>query len=348
VSLPPIIGGFFMEEKVSNSQLRLVFVDILKGCSVSTSKQFGHFYIKHLTHFDASDIDEFKSECMKKAKDNGLETEKEKLKELKKDELWTDQEDSRIIELSGYIVNLRHSKSKLFLKREINQIVTQIKDSEEEISKLNQKKEELVGMTCESFAAKKINEFYIFNSIFKDKEFKESLFEKEEFDELSNHQLIDLITLYNKKIDGFYSKNMKRIALNGFFLNHFYLSEDDAYAFYGKPICELTFFQAELFGLGKYFKSLMTRSKNKAPEDIMGDPDKIIEWYESSQNAQEAMERHTSDKAGGSSLVGASKEELQRLGASNDDEGTISLAKAAAKKGGQLNMEELMKLHGAE
>ena len=59
----------------------------------------------------------------------------------------------------------------------------------------------------------------------------------------------------------------------------------------------------------------MTNSKNKPPEDIKGDPDKLVEWFEQTQNAQSAMEKTGGgDKAGGSSLVGASKDELSRLG----------------------------------
>ena len=53
-----------------------------------------------------------------------------------------------------------------------------------------------------------------------------------------------------------------------------------------------------------------------------------------------------SDKTGGSSLVGASKEELQSLGASDQNEEFVNLAKEAHKKGGELSMQDLMKLHG--
>jgi hypothetical protein len=44
-------------------------------------------------------------------------------------------------------------------------------------------------------------------------------------------------------------------------------------------------------------------------------------------------------------LVGATKDDLKRLGLDNPDE-TINLAKKAAEKGGRLNMEDMMKLHG--
>ena len=81
----------------------------------------------------------------------------------------------------------------------------------------------------------------------------------------------------------------------------------------------------------------------------MDDPDKIIEWYEASTSAQAAMDKATTsaDKMGGSSIVGASKKEMEHLGAATEETESINLAAEAAKKGGQLNMADLLKLHGA-
>ena len=49
---------------------------------------------------------------------------------------------------------------------------------------------------------------------------------------------------------------------------------------------------------------------------------------------------------GGSSIVGASREEMNKLGAIDDGEKFIDLAAEAAKKGGSLSMEDMIKLHG--
>jgi hypothetical protein len=43
------------------------------------------------------------------------------------------------------------------------------------------------------------------------------------------------------------------------------------------------------------------------------------------------------------SIVGANKEDLAKIG---KDENRVSLHKEAQKKGGTLNMEDLMKMHG--
>jgi len=334
------------QEELTVSKLRMLFVDILNGFSVIKQKS-DDIYVKHLTFYDAADVDTFKREHEKIAEEKGLESEKVKLAELKKQELWDDKKEARIEELKGYVKNLTYSKSKLFLKREIDQISKQIKESEEELHGLALKKVELLGLTAEAFASKKVNEFYIFKSIYKNQEITTPYYSEDDFYELGEFDLMNLCKNYNDSINTFNDKTLKKISLSNFFLNHFYLSEDNANNFYGVPIKDLTFFQAELFGYARYFKSLMTNSKNKPPEDIKGDPDKLVEWFEQTQNAQSAMEKTGGgDKAGGSSLVGASKDELSRLGTQENGDDFINLAKEAAKKGGSLDMKELMKLHG--
>ncbi len=334
------------EEEIGTSQLRMILVDILNGYSTFNFRG-NTVYVKHLTLHDAADIDSYKKKVEGKAEDKGLEREKDKLEQLKKDELWTSKEEAKIIELTGFIRNLIHSKGKLFIKKEIDQMNEEISSAEQELYDLENKKQELLGLTCEVFAGKKINEYYVFNSIFKDGSLRESFYTVEDFEELSNVELNEMCGNYNEVMTRFKEKSLKKISLSSFFLNHFYLSEDNAYFFFGKPVAELTFFQSELYGYGRYFKGLMTRSKNKPPEEMKNDPDKLIEWYEQSQNAQEAMEKTGgSDKTGGSSLVGASKEELQSLGAADQNEEFVNLAKEAHKKGGELSMQDLMKLHG--
>ena len=89
----------------------------------------------------------------------------------------------------------------------------------------------------------------------------------------------------------------------------------------------------------------MSDTKNKPPEDIVNDPDKLIEWADANRNAQEVLEKTKDEEGSASSLVGATPEDLKHLGIDVQTDG-ISLEKAAAEKGGSLNMEDLMKLHG--
>ena len=323
----------------------MVFADILRGYSICEFEE-KEFYIKHLSHYSATDLDYEKNKHMKKAEASGLEAEKDKLEELEKSGTWTKKHEAGVVELNSYLSTLRLTRSKLFLKDDRDRISQQIEGVEQEIVDAENKKREAMGMTQESFADKKINELYIFSSTFKDSKAEAQLFSEEEAEEMELNRLYDLISVYNKRLADFNALNLKRVALSGFFLNLFYLCKDDPFIFFGKPAINLTFYQAELFTHGRYFKNILSNSKNKAPDDIMNDPDKVIEWYESSQNAQEAMQKVNKDSSGGSSIVGASRGEMEKLGAIDDNEQGIDLMKEASKKGGELNMEDLIKLHG--
>ena len=109
----------------------------------------------------------------------------------------------------------------------------------------------------------------------------------------------------------------------------------------------MTFYQIEVFGYGRYYKSLIENSENKPPDEISGNPEKMVEWFESSKSAKEALDKSkvAGQDGAAQSLVGATKQDLKRLGLDDPNE-TINLAKKAAEKGGRLNMEDMMKLHG--
>ena len=133
-----------------------------------------------------------------------------------------------------------------------------------------------------------------------------------------------------------------------FFCNYFYLCDDNPQIFYGKPVVDLTFYQAEMFTYGRYFKNLAQESKGSPPEEIRNDPDKLIEFYEVRRNADEILDKasqKTGEKMGASSLVGATKEDLEALGYNESGGGSVDLAKIADEKGGTMNMDDFIEIH---
>ena len=123
----------------------------------------------------------------------------------------------------------------------------QIKDTEKELYALKVEKASLIGYTSDIYASKKINEFYVLNTSYKDKELKKPLFNKQQFEELQERDISLLIKYYNDSSERVGDENIKRIALSGFFLNSFYLCDDNPQIYYGKPVIELTYNQGELF-----------------------------------------------------------------------------------------------------
>ena len=321
-------------------------MNILRGFTKVYSPSYGDFYIKHVDTYDSEEIDEKGQEYKNHAIKQGLPSTEEKLEQLKEDGSWTEEEDTRLQDLQLMITNLKVTKSRLILKADTDSLQRQIDDTSKEVNKLILEKATLIGYTSDVYSSKKINEFYVLTTSYKDKELKKPLFSGDEFEELQEKDITILIKYYNDVSDQSEEANIKRIALSGFFLNSFYLCEDNPYTYYGKPVVDLTYNQGELFSYGRYFKSILSEMKNKPHPEVMDDPDKLIELYNVGQNADKM--KQSMENADATTVVGATSEDLERMGLkgpSDEPQAGVSLQAEAAKKGGKLSMEDLMKLH---
>ena len=330
---------------MENGNLKVVFSEVLRGYTLVDSPCFNKIRIKHFNNFDSAELDIKNKAFYDKAVSDGLTTRKDRIDYLLKENIWTEEKNKAILTTKSVIAGLQKTKSKVFLQAHIDQANEELKKQKLKLVELDMEKEELIGFTAEAYASRRINEHYMFNALLNEK--GEKLFTPEEFEELEEAKMLELIGLYNKSTNKFKSKALRFVSVSGFYTNLFYLCENNAYVFYGKPLVHLTFYQVELFGYGRYYKSMVENSDNKPPEEISQNPQKLVEWFESSKSAKETLDKSKASEKEGSamSLVGASKEDLKRLGLDNPNE-TINLAKKAAEKGGKLTMDDLMKLHG--
>lgn len=330
---------------MEDAGLKVVFSEVLKGFTLVESKNYGKIQVKHFTNFDSAELDIKNKLFYDKAINQGLPSRNDRIEYLLKENIWTEEKNKEILQVKSMLSGLRNSKSKVFLQAHIDNINTQIGENQKKLADLEFEKEELIGFCAENYASRRINEHYMYNAVLNDK--GEKLFGAEEFEELEENSLVELIGLYNRSTKKFDSNNLKKISLSPFFTNLFYLCENNAHVFFGKPLVNLTFYQIELFGYARYYKSLIDNSETQVPDDVKEDPEKMVEWFDSTKSARETLEKSKNAGQDGSatSLVGASKQDLKRLGLDNPNE-TINLAKKAAEKGGKLNMEDMMKLHG--
>ncbi|NDG51710.1 MAG: hypothetical protein EBY39_01620, partial [Flavobacteriia bacterium] len=95
----------------------------------------------------------------------------------------------------------------------------------------------------------------------------------------------------------------------------------------------------------RVFKNIFDSNEN-IPENIKGDPAKLLEFGSSSKEERDKAKEKLSEGDAGT-LVGAKDEDYEFLGIQKP-KGGINLHEEAKKKGGTLNMEDLMKLHGVE
>jgi len=331
---------------MERQELKLVFSEIVEGYSLTRSELFGDLKIKHINNYDSAKTDIKNNYYFEKAVSQGLPKREEKLEYLIKEKLWDSEKDKEADRLKEMLKGMNRTKSKLFLQTQIDAIKKDIVDNEIKLSNILAEKESVIGFTAEEYANRRINEYYMHISIL-DEEGKQ-LFGENEFDELEQDQVNDIMRVYEKNNRKFKAEILKKISLADFFTNIFYLCEDNVFNFYGKPVIDLTFYQIEIYSYGRYFKSIIQNSEEKIPDHIVEDPDKLIEWAESSKNVKEVLEKTSGDaESGASSIMGATKQDLAKAGI-DENQDVIDLSQKAQEKGGRLTMEDMMKLHGVK
>jgi len=323
--------------------LRKLYKDILLGYSYVASEKI---YIKHPYEVDLGSIEDLYIQHFNEAKIRGLADEKDKIKELCEAELWTEEKEKKIVSNKKEISNLRDTIRKLFIKSQVNSVNNKIKSIEQECQTIEKEREELIGITAEKYANKRSNEMIIYRSIFKDENLKENLFTEETFDELDSNELKKYIMIYNTITEYFNQKNIKKIAALPFFLNTIFLTEDNIYTFYGKPIVSLSTFQLDLFSNARIYKNIL--SKGVAPlEEYYQNLDDLINWYELNKNIGSASEvKHRTKNTDGATYIGASRDEIKTINQFDSKDEIVDISKEAEKQGGELSMQDIIKLHG--
>jgi hypothetical protein len=331
-----------MDKELKN-KLNGLYTDVLNGFTIKKTSQFGQFYIKHFNPFDAGEMDFEKSQYYEEAISKGLPTEKQNLEQAIKEGFWSKEKENRIFDIEKALMSMRATKNKMPLRSQKMSIQKKIDKHEDELKELNYDRYETIGYTAEIFATKKANEYYIYKALKKDADLKQDFFSYEEYDELHDSELQELMSIYGEFTTDFSQQNLKRVALGHNFLNLFHLCSDQVTELFGVPVVKLTFFQAEVFGTAKYFKAILNEAKHKPTEEMYQDPDLLIDWMTSNSGGKAEIEGKMDDKVA-VSYVGATKEDLKDLGIDEND--TISFSKEAAKKGGSLDMKDIMRMHG--
>jgi hypothetical protein len=320
--------------------IRKIYRDILEGFTPLNLSQ-KKINVKHLTEKELSETNEVYLNEYKEAKRAGLLTEKDKIELLNKDNLWSKEKEDEILNLNNEISLKKKTLAKLFIQSQIKDLKKEIKDKEEALKKIEKEREEILGLTVENFAFKKSNQYIIYLCIYNE-DMTKMFNDLEEFGELDEIKLSGLIFIYKEFMDMFNVNNIKKIAVSPFFMNSFFLCEDNAYSYYGKPIINLTKNQIDLFSIAKNYKHYLIKAEDNPPENLQS-LEELVGWYENRPNLSNLKEKNK-DKMG-QSYIGATKEELINIASNSKDE-VVDLASEAQKSGGDLSFEDILKIHG--
>jgi len=326
---------------VETVKRRKIFRDVVRGFSSATLEE-DFVYIKHLTPHDQVELEEIEEKYFNIALRKGVPTEEDMLAYLTDEGQWTDKDEKFIQDKELFLENLRKAKTKLVLKSEIDRQAMLIEKEQKLLNDKQIQKIGLIGNTCEKYAKDRLNDFYMIKSFFADDKLQEPLFNEDKFDELDNHDIKKVVYKYNEIFEGFSEENIQYTILEDFY-NPYLSFAEDSMQFYGKAFCDLTYNQIRLIVYTRVFKNIFDMNEN-IPDSIRKDPAKLLEFGSSSKEEKDKAKDKLSQGDGGT-LVGAKQEDYDYLGVERPTN-AVSLHEEAKKKGGTLNMEDLMKLHG--
>jgi hypothetical protein len=164
----------------------------------------------------------------------------------------------------------------------------------------------------------------------------------DEFGDLDESKLIGLIYVYKEFIEMFNLDNIKKLVVSPFFMNTFFLCEDNIFSYFGEPIINLSKNKIDVFSIAKNYKHYLIKSEGNPPDNYQS-LDELVAWYENRPNLNSLKDKNK-DKLG-QSYIGATKEELMNI-ASNSKEEVVDLSAEAKKAGGDLSFDEILKIHG--
>ena len=181
----------------------------------------------------------------------------------------------------------------------------------------------------------------MFNSFYKTQDLDEPLYTQEQFEDTSTKEVTALVRIYNSFHHKFSEKNIQHLAIQDFYKIYYSFSESTM-DFFGIPVVKLNNFQLNLLIYTRIFKNIFEMNDD-IPDKIKKDPEALLDYANSSE-AREEVKSKMNDSSSASTIVGATKEDLEELGM-NTSSGT-SLHEAAKKKGGSLSMKDLMDIGG--
>ena len=272
-------------------------------------------YVKHLSYADQISFDSIREDFIATAKREGALTDEERVAQMKRDGSWSDTKDKEIRDCQMMIDGIIEGKKKnMKMPSLVKRYNEQLKEQEKIRADKMREKAALMGLTCESYADREVNDHFIFSNLFSDKALEKPLFSDGEFQYMADREMNQLIADYNEAMDGCSSQNIKKLAMQGFFQEYFGLTGENISQFFGRPICQMTFMQVKLLSYGRHFLNIyQNQDVSKFPQSVMEDPDLLTDYAAAASRGKEEMQKQGAYEEG-AVVVGAKKEDAKVLG----------------------------------
>ena len=272
-------------------------------------------YVKHLSYADQISFDSIREEFIQQAKRDGILTNDERLIQMKERGEWSDAKEKEIRDCKMMIEGITEGKKKnMNMPSLVKRYNEQLKEQEKLLNERLNEKYAAMGLTCEVYADREVNDQFIFSNLFSDKALETPLLNKLDEEYMNDAAMNQLILDYNTAMDGCSTQNVKKLAMQGFFQEYFSLTGENVSQFFGRPICQMTFVQVKLLSYGRHFSSIYQNNDiSKFPKNVLEDPDLLIDYAVAASKGREEMQRQGAYDEG-SVVVGAKKEDAKVLG----------------------------------
>jgi hypothetical protein len=325
---------------VKDDELADIIVEIFDGVTVLDSS-FGPIYVKHFHQLDTRKVLSRRKIYLSEAINRGLMSEEDSFNKLIEDEMWDLESEEEINKKKKFIENLKNSLPSIKLPSQRENHKKLIKAEELSLSKLSFERENLIGLTAEKYVDKKVNKEFFESLVFVDKEMTKSPFDDFDYsDSPRMAEVSNIEALFFKRMS---DTNISTAVLSPFFSPYLAYSED-VMGMFGTPIKDLTAFQLKMITYARSFLNIFKNSQKEIPKHIAKDPELLIDFYDAQKNQTTSKKGQASEREGGTTYFGATSEDINQVKEQNQD--AVVLEDEIKKKGGSLNMKQMMELHG--
>ena len=316
-----------------------VVSEVLQGVSVVHST-FGTIYFKHLSQGEQREILSKSKIIEDEAKKKGLKKEEDCLTELGEQGMWIEEEEEKLDELRKKAESLKTVIGQLYLPSKRKAVEEELLEVNAEILKMESERAEILGLTLEKYVNSQMQKLIIEGISFYDRDFTRPVFK--ELYANDGFREVEIYKLQKDFFQKFSDDNISKSVLSDHFSLYLPFCED-VLGVFGKPLRDLTTYQLKLISYARYFLNIFKNCQKKIPDNIAKDPELLISFYESSKDSENRKGASMADE-GGSTHFGASKEDIEAI--KREDENAIELSEEIKKRGGSLNMQQMMELHG--
>jgi hypothetical protein len=258
-------------------ELKVIYKEIIEGYTFNETKGL---YVKHLNEIEHGELARKRASLFYNFKKEGLPSEEERVKQLIDCEAWTKAQEEEVDALRQDIAGNLKNLPKIIVEQQ-GPYRKVIDNLQEKLDKLVEERRDLIGATAEEYAERESLGYYLSLCLYKDSKLTEKFLVEDDFDDLENEQISELVSVVRGTYARFTEDKVKKIATLSFFLNYFSNCKESIYYFLCKPLYSLTTYQLLLVSLGSRNLNILGQV-DASPPELMGENkmEDIVNWYD--------------------------------------------------------------------